>query len=167
MKKYGILFDYFRKCPFLSGMMNIAAKSEWGNTVIIPQGASAVSEYEEKIDALGNYQCVIQPYPSIYEDFQINCYVPYDAKEEALSDTNNVLTYEQVCGVCEWIANQNESGNFPEIGEKIVSVECNPFVPQIKYIDAYTKTVGYFLTVRIRYVNRRVKKRFVEYECDC
>lgn len=166
MNKYGVLFDYFRKCPYLSDMMSIASESEQGNTVILPQGASPAVQYLEQIDTLGNYECVIEPYPSVYEDFQINCYVYYDANDTNPPGYNgNVLTYEEVCGVCDWVREQNENGNFPDIGERVVSIECEPFVPQIQYVDADTNTVGYFITVRLRYVNRAERRR-VDYECE-
>ena len=144
--------------------MSIASDTNRGNTVILPQGASAVVQYQEKFDTLGFYECVIEPYPSVYEDFQINCYEFYDVKDTNPPKINeNVLTYEEVCAVCDWVKEQNEKNNFPEIDEKIISIECNPFVPQIRYVDPDTNTVGYFITVRIRYVNRAQRKS-VEYE---
>lgn len=166
MIDYKTLFEYFRQCPYLADMMSIAAESEIDNTVILPQGASPSVQYQEKIDTLGNYECVVEPYPSVYEDFQINCFVYYDTKDNNPPQYNgNVLTYAQVCSVCDWVTEQNAKGNFPKIGEKIVSIECNPFVPQIQYVDPSTNTAGYFVTVRIRYVNR-AKQRWVEYECE-
>ncbi len=164
MSKYTTLFEYFRKCPYLSELMSIAATTEHGNTVILPQGASPAVQYQEFFDTLGEYNCTIEPYPSIYEDFQINCYEWYDVKDNAPPSRNrNVLTYEEVCSVCDWVKEQNAKDNFPDIGEKIIAVECNPFVPQVRYIDPDTNTVGYFITVRIRYVNRTPRKT-VEYE---
>lgn len=164
MDKYAMLFEYFRQCPQLKRMMSIAAQSEQGNTVILPQGASPAVQYQEKFDVGGWYECTVEPYPSVYEDFQINCYRWYDVKDtNPPSFNDNVLTYQEVCDVCNWIKEQNEANNFPEIGEMIVSIECNPFVPQIRYVDESTNTVGYFITVRLRYVNRTPRKT-VEYE---
>ena len=106
------------------------------------------------------------PYPSVYEDFQINCYEWYDVNDDSAPTRNeNVLTLEQVTSICEWIKSQNDAGMFPDIGEKIVSIECNPFVPQIRYVNPEENTVGYFITVRLRYVNRAQRKT-VEYECE-
>ena len=165
MDKYGVLFDYFRGCPYLKNLMSIAATSKRKNTVILPQGASPAFEYQEQFDVTGAYECVIEPYPSVYEDFQINCYEWYDVNDTNPPQFNeNVLTYEQVCGVCDWIKAQNERGNFPDIGEMIVSISTEPFVPQIRYVDPDTNTVGYFITVRLRYVNRAQGKT-VRYEC--
>ena len=164
MDKYAVLFDYFRQCPYLSKLMSIAGESEKGTTVILPQGASPAVQYQEKFDVNGFYECIIEPYPSVYEDFQINCYEWYDTNDDSPPKLNeNVLTYQEVCGVCDWIKKQNEADNFPDIGELIVSIECNPFVPQIRYVDPETNTVGYFITVRLRYVNRTPRKT-VEYE---
>ena len=163
MNKYARLFEYFRQCPYLKHLMSIASESERGETVILPQGASPAVQYQEAMDVNGNYECVIEPYPSVYEDFQINCYELYDVKDNNPPRYNeNVLTYQDVCGVCDWIREQNEANNFPDIGEMIVSIECNPFVPQIRYVDPATNTVGYFITVRLRYVNR-MSRKIVEY----
>lgn len=164
MDKYAVLFNYFRQCPYLENLMSIAGKSEKGNTIILPQGASPAVQYQEKFDVNGYYNCTIEPYPSVYEDFQINCYEWYDTKDNNPPFYNkNLLTYQDVCGVCDWIKAQNEARNFPDIGEMVVSIECNPFVPQVRYTDPSTNTVCYFITVRLRYVNRIPRKR-VEYE---
>lgn len=159
------LFEYFRECPYLSEMMSIAAESERGNTVILPQGASPAVQYQEQMDVCGDYECNIVPYPSVYEDFQINCYTWYDPNDTSPPAYNsNVLNYEQVCGVCNWVAEQNEKQRFPNVGEKIITIECNPFVPQVQFVDADTNTVGYFVTVRVRYVNR-LRQKVIEIEC--
>ena len=144
--------------------MSIASESNKGNTVILPQGASPVVQYQEKFDVNGFYECTIEPYPSVYEDFQINCYVGMDINDISNPFENyNVLKYNEVVGVCDWVKEQNEANNFPDVGESIISIECNPFVPQIRYVDPDTNTVGYFITVRLRYVNRTPRKT-VEYE---
>ena len=166
MDKYAVLFEYFRQCPYLKNLMSIAAESNKGNTVILPQGASPAVQYQERFDVNGYYECTIEPYPSVYEDFQINCYEWYDVNDDSAPTRNeNVLTLEQVTSICEWIKSQNDAGMFPDIGEKIVSIECNPFVPQIRYVNPEENTVGYFITVRLRYVNRSQRKT-VEYECE-
>lgn len=163
MDKYARIFEYFRQCPELSNLWSIAATEDIGKRVILPQGASSVVSHEDYIDTAGNYQCEIVPYPSVYEDFQINCYEWYDVKDGSPPSQNeNVLTLEAVENICKWVAEQDEKRNFPDIGEKIVSIECNPFVPQIRYVNQDENTVGYFITVRLRYVNR-AQRRSVEY----
>lgn len=164
MLKYAKLFEYFRQCPELKALWSIAATEERGVRVIIPNGASPAVQYQDRFDTLGGYMCDIVPYPSIYEDFQINCYEWYDASDDSAPAKNeNVLTLEQVTSICDWIKEQNDRGNFPEIGEEIVSIECNPFIPQIRYVNPPENTVGYFITVRLRYVNRRqVKSLYYE-----
>ena len=159
MSKYAELFEYFRKCPYLANLMSIASEMKVGNTVILPQGASPAVQYEEEVDALGEYTCDIIPYPSVYEDFQINCYEWYDVNDTSAPKNNiNLLTYEEVCGVCNWVEEQNDNGIFPNIGESVIAIECNPFVPQVRFVDTETNMVGYFITVRIRYVNRRQRR---------
>lgn len=163
--KYAKLFEYFRACPELSDLWSIAATEERGVRVILPQGASPVVQYREKFDVYDNYECEIEPYPSIYEDFQINCYDWYDTGDDSNPSANvNVLTLEQVMSICEWISAQNEAENFPDIGERVVSLEVNPFVPQIRYVNPEENTVCYFITVRLRYVNRKAQRKSVCYE---
>ena len=164
MDKYAVLFNYFRQCPYLKNLMSIASYQEKNNTVILPMGASPAVQYQEQFDVNGYYNCTIEPYPSVYEDFQINCYRGYDPNDTRYSKENeNILTYEEVVSICDWVKAQNEVNNFPDVGEMIISIECNPFVPQIRYVDEKTNTVGYFITVRLRYVNRTPRKQ-VEYE---
>jgi hypothetical protein len=166
MSKYAKLFEYFRQCPELADLWSIAAVEENKVRVILPQGASPVVQYQEKMDTLGNYECNIVPYPSIYEDFQINCYQKYDPNDSTEPfDNYNVLQLETVERICKWVKEQNDIGNFPQIDEKIISVECNPFVPQIRYVNDDEKIICYFITVRLRYVNRAQRKT-VEYECE-
>jgi hypothetical protein len=164
MNKYAKIFEYFRQCPELADLWSIAATEEIGKRVILPQGASPAVQYQEFFDSVGNYNCEIVPYPSVYEDFQINCYEWYDVKDGSAPEHNeNVLSLEAVQSICDWVAEQNSKNNFPNIEEKIISIECNPFVPQIRYVNAEENTVGYFITIRLRYVNRSPRKT-VEYE---
>ena len=166
MSKYTNLFDYFRECPQLRDLWSIAATEDRGVKVILPQGTSPAVQYQESTDALGGYECTIEPYPSVYEDYQINCYSWYDADDESEPQLNeNVLSFEEVQKICDWVAEQDERRNFPDIGEKVVSIECYPFTPQIRYVNQAEQTVGYFITVRVRYVNRR-KRKTVYYECS-
>ncbi len=163
MSKYAKIFEYFRQCPELADLWSIAATEDIGKRVILPQGASPAVQYREFIDSTGGYNCEIVPYPSVYEDFQINCYEWYDVKDgSAPAHNENVLSLEAVQSICEWVKEQNDKNNFPDIDEKIVSIECNPFVPQIRYVNPEENTVGYFITVRLRYVNRAQRKT-VEY----
>ena len=165
MSKYAKIFEYFRQCPELADLWSIAATEDIGRRVILPQGASPAVQYTEFIDNTGGYNCEIVPYPSVYEDFQINCYEWYDVKDGSAPEHNeNVLSLEAVQDICDWVKEQNDKNNFPDIDEKVVSIECNPFVPQIRYVNPEENTVGYFITVRLRYVNRAQRKT-VEYEC--
>ena len=166
MSKYAKIFEYFRQCPELFDLWSIAATEDIGKRVILPQGASPAVQYQEFIDNTGGYNCEIVPYPSVYEDFQINCYEWYDVKDGSDPAKNeNVLSLEAVQSICDWVKSQNDANNFPDIDEKVVSIECNPFVPQIRYVNPEENTVGYFITVRLRYVNRAQRKS-VEYECE-
>lgn len=85
MSKITEIFNYMRTCPQLSDLWSIAATEDVGVRVVLPQGASQKRQYNEKIDALGDYNCEIIPFPSYYEDYHINCYQAYDAKDNILA----------------------------------------------------------------------------------
>lgn len=164
MSKYANLVNYFRQCPGLKKLLGIAGVEERGSCIILPQGASPALQYSDCVDVDGIYKCKIEPYLSVYEDFQINCYKWYDVNDTSRPDGNvNVLSYDEVQSICDWVREQNERNNFPDIGEKVVSIDCEPFVPQIQYVNSQEEIVAYFITVRVRYVNPR-KKKVVEYE---
>lgn len=160
MNKYANLFEYFRQCPELSNLWSIGATEDRGVRVILPQTTSSARQYTDKIDVTGNYTCIVSPYPSVYEDFRINCYMWYDSTENEEPNKNtNILSFTQALSICNWIEEQNEKGNFPEIDEQVVAVECVPFIPQIQYVNEDENTIGYYITVRVRYVNRKKGRR--------
>ena len=97
MDKYAVLFNYFRQCPYLKNLMSIAGEIDWGNKVILPQGASPAVQYQEQLDVCGHYECNIEPYPSVYEDFQINCFVQSAPRDDSEPSENyNVLKLQMV-----------------------------------------------------------------------
>lgn len=165
MSKISEIFNYMRSCPKLSDLWSIAATEDMGVKVILPLGASPAVEYREHIDVTDFYECDVIPYPSVYEDYQINCFQAFDASDSNAPDYNvNILNFDEVQSICDWIAEQNENNNLPVItGKKVVSIECNPFIPQIRYVNVQENIIAYFITVRIRYVNT-AKRRSVAYE---
>ena len=167
MSKYTEIFNYMRTCPQLADLWSIGAAEDVGVSVILPQGASPAVQYQEQMDVYGNYECEIVPYPSVYEDYQVNCYKILDSNDGSAPEANiNVLSISEVQEVCDWVAEQNALGHLPSItGKKVVSVECNPFVPQIRYVDTQRNIIAYFITVRIRYVNP-MRQRSVTYDAE-
>lgn len=164
MNKYAQIFEYLRQCPEMQNLWSIAATEDVGVRVVLPIGTSQSVQYRDFIDSAGNYNCECIPYPSVYDDFQVNCYEWYDVKDSSSPSNNeNVLSIDNVLKVCEWIEEQNDLGNFPDINEKVVSIECISD-PQIRYINEEENTIAYFITIRIRYVNKKQRK-FVYYEC--
>ena len=165
MSKLSELFNYLRECPQLYDLWSIGAIEDNGVKVILPQGASETVAYNERMDVCGNYECETVPYPSVYEDYRINCYTLFDSADDSTPGCNiNVGNFDDVQKICDWIAEQNENGNLPKItGLNVVSVECKPFVPQIQYVDVLNNIVAYFITIRLRYVNT-AKRRCIVYD---
>lgn len=85
----------------------------------------------------------------MHEDYQIDCF----RRAYANQDDFNILTYDDVRAVCDWIEAQNTEKNYPDIGKQIVRVEPIPFLPQVRFKDMDTNIVGYFFTLRITYFN--------------
>ncbi len=158
------LTNYLRQCPELENLLPIAGEAEEGNSIVLPQGASPDKQVNGGYDVNGNFEAEIIPYDVVYEDYHINCYKYYNPRDPKPPERNvNILTEREVKAVCEWVREQNEINNFPHIGEKVICIECNPFVPQVRYVDEANNIVCYFVTVRIYYVNLTPRKT-VEYE---
>lgn len=164
MLKYAKIVEYFRKCPKLNQLQSIASGITVGNTVILPNGSSNRVQQRGSIDTIDVYEHIVDPYLIVYQDYQINCYEFYDVKDTNPPQYNsNVLTLDEVNEVCEWIDKNDDDCIFPDAGETIVAMECIPFTPQVQYIDSLENVIGYYITVRIHYINRK-KKRVVEYD---
>ena len=161
------IFNYMRECPELNDLWSIAGTEDIGNKVILPQGASSKRQYQDSVDIYGNYSCEIVPYATIYEDYQINCFSYYDTKDSSIPEQNvNVLEFDKVQAICDWVENNNENNVLPVItGRKVVAIECNPYIPQVRYVNPEENTIGYFITVRIYYVNT-AKRKSVEFIGD-
>lgn len=160
VSKYDDIFNYLSGCPQLSHLWNIQAEEVNGANVILPLGTSQRRTISEFIDNIGAYNADIKPTPSVYEEYQINCY-----RDVASNDnTFNALTLDDVQAICDWIVEQDENGNLPRIsGKQVVGIEPYPFNPQIRGIDPESRLICYFITVRITYVNT-ARARLVEYD---
>ena len=157
------IFDYMRKCPQLSDLWSIAGVEDVDVNVILPQGASAKRQYVDSVDVIDNYECEIVPYDRFSEDYQIICYKDYVVGDSSSPESNiNVLNFEDVQSICGWVAEQDEALNLPQItGESVVAIECNPHIPQIRFVNTDENIIGYFITVRIHFKNKA--KRSVRY----
>ena len=154
---------YFRVCPELENLLPLAGVEEEGNSIILPQGSSPAKQVNGGFDVTGRFEADIVPYDIVYEDYQINCYKFYNTKDPKPPARNeNILTEKEVRRVCQWVKEQDNIGNFPDIGESVICIECLPFVPQIRYVDDANNLVCYYITVRIYYVNRAERKT-IEY----
>ena len=159
MSKYTEIFNYLKQCPQLYQLWSIYAHEQSGANVILPFGTSQRRTLTDSIDTIGCYTGEIKPLASVYEEYQINCY--RDVQPNA--DEFNFMTLEDVQAVCNWINEQDENGNLPEITDKqVISIETYPFNPQIRYIDPDKNIIAYFITVRITYVNT-AQARTVEF----
>lgn len=150
LSKQTAIAAWLKQCPELNSLWNISAYEQDGANVIIPAGTSYRRKLNERLNAVGGYEADIIPLPSVYEEYQINCY-------RTIVDNDNdfnTLNFEDVEKVIEWITEQDESGNFPQIdNKKIIAVECFPFIPQIQGVDPDTGLICYYITLRITYLN--------------
>lgn len=150
MSKYTEIFNYLEQCPQLYQLWGLYAEEIDGTNVILPFGTSSRRSLQENIDTIGCYNGEIKPSPSVYEEYQVNCY-----KDITPNATEyNFMKLEDVQAVCDWIIEQDENGNLPQLtGKQVISIEPYPFNPQVRYIDPDKNIIAYFITVRITYVN--------------
>ena len=157
MSKQKNITDWLIQCPQLATLYNIAAEQSDGINIIFPSGTGQRRNISDCVDITGYYEADIKPLPSVYEEYQINCY-----KALANSDNEyNVMKIEEVENVINWIIQQDEAQNFPDIGaEKVVAVEPFPFIPQIRFADPSGGFVCYYITLRITYINSAKGRSF-------
>ena len=157
MSKQKAITEWLKQCPLLSSLWNISAYEQDGANVILPTGTSYRRNITDRLGVDGSYEADIIPLPSVYEEYQINCYRTIYENDNDF----NALNYEDVEKVIEWITEQDERGNFPQInGKNIVAVECFPFIPQIRGVDPDTKLICYYVTIRITYINTAKGRSF-------
>lgn len=158
MSKTKAITDWLMQCPELSALWNISAEASDGANILIPSGTSERRSISDKLDVLGWYEADIRPLPSVYEEFQVNCYKGFAEN----NNDYNVMNFEDVENAIEWVQKQDEAQNFPQFdGKQIVSVDVFPFQPQIRGVSVDSNLVCYYFTLRIRYVNT-AKGRAIE-----
>lgn len=151
MSKYQEILDWLKTCPVFAERLYFASAEENdGDNVVIPFGTSARVALNDYWDTNGYYCGSITPLPSVYEEYQVQCFRYIGAEENQL----NILTLDEVQYVCDWIIEQDEKRNFPRItGKRIISVEPFPFNPQAAGRDVETGLWKYIFTLRITYQN--------------
>lgn len=159
MSKTENITKWLMKCPELYSLWNISALTQDGTSIIFPSGSSQRRNLSDKIDITGRYNADIIPFPSVYEEYQINCYKTFTDN----SNDYNIMKYEDVERVIEWIHTQDENGNFPDIGKVVISTECFPFIPQIRAVSPDSRLICYYITLRITYINTS-KERNIQWQ---
>lgn len=149
MSKQTAITEWLKQCPILESLWNISAYEQDGANVIIPTSTSYTRNINESLGTDGSYEADIIPLPSVYEEYQINCYKTIVENDNSF----NALKFEEVESVVEWITEQDEIGNFPNINRTVIAVESFPFIPQIRGVDPDTGLICYYITLRITYVN--------------
>lgn len=166
MSKITDLFDFMIECPELSGLWLITAEADRGTRVIFNRGSSSVYNMQnEMIDVLGGYSGLLMPYPSVYEEFQINMYQPADPRDSNTGENNiNALSYQETENVCTWLFNQNAPDkitgkrNLPKFGdEKVIAIIPTGTTSTIWGYDENKQIIIYAITARVYYVNTQPK----------
>lgn len=148
--------------------MPIAGRQSFYTDIILPVGGSSTASIKGSIDSVGCYEGEIVPIPTIYKDYQINCYRPYDINDTSPPVYNeNALTMEEIDGIFSWVASKDNNMDFPDVSEKVVSVECTSVQPYIRAVDEREKIMCFAVTFRVWYVNEVRKRREVYHELQC
>lgn len=163
--EYTKIVEYLRQCPEIAQLLPIAGEQEAYTDIILPVGGSSTANITGKFDMLGGYEYQLTPIPTIYKDYQINCYRPYNVNDNNPPQYNsNALTLKAVDKIFKWVAEQDNKLNFPDVSEKIVSIECTSVQPYIRGTDETDNIVCYVITFRVWYVNQIRQRRSNYYE---
>ena len=158
MSKNKAIFDWLGTCPVFSSRLSFASgETGDGENVVLPFGTSERRTLTDYIDVDGYYNGTITPSPSVYEEYQVQCFRYIGAEQNEY----NILTLDEVQSVLDWVIERDDAGDFPDIGETVISVEPLPFIPQAAGRDVETGLWKWYFTLRITYVNR-VKGRCVD-----
>lgn len=151
MSKYQEIFNWLKTCPTFADRLYFgSAEENDGDNVVLPFGTSARRNLNDYYDTQGLYCGNIIPLPSVYEEYQVQCFRYIGAEQNDF----NIMTLDDVQAVCDWIIEQDEQGNFPEItGKRVISVEPFPFNPQAAGRDVETGLWKWYFTLRITYQN--------------
>ena len=156
MSKITDLYDYFLTFPRLKKLLPITSDAERGKDIFFPRGSSPIyAVTDENIDVLGNYNSNMRPYPSMYDDWQINLYRGIDINDETQDETNiNIYHYEDVESICNELFARNSKKHFPRYsGEKVFSIFPTGSMPIIWGSDMSKEMITYAITIRVYYVN--------------
>lgn len=150
LSKQQEIAEWLMNCPQFATLWNISAEAVDGANVILPFGTSSRRNILEKTDVAGWYEGEFRPLPSVYEEYQINCYKSFTNNDNIF----NILKLDEVELAVDWIIEQDELQNFPQISnKKVIAVEPFPFIPQIRGVDPETGLICYYITLRITYLN--------------
>lgn len=166
MSKITDLYDYFLQCPHLKSLLPITTEIERGKDVFIPRGSSPVyAIVNENVDVVGNYNSIMMPFPSIFEDWQINCYRYADPNDETQNGDNiNIINHDDVEKICKWLFEKNAKKQLPEYGgEKVFGIIPTETKPGIWGADVDRQQIVYAITIRVYFVNPNER---VEVEVD-
>ena len=120
MSKLTVLTEWLKQCPILESLWNISAYEQDGANVIIPTSSSYRRDFKDEINVAGDYEAEIVPLPSVYEEYQINCYRTIVENDNDF----NTLKFGDVEKVIEWITEQDENENFPQTQKSYVIIYC-------------------------------------------
>jgi hypothetical protein len=166
MSKTTDLYDFFLECPYCQDLLPISADTSRGADVFFPRGSSSIYALQnERLDVLGNYSCTMMPYPSIFEDWQMNCYRETDPNDETQNGNNlNIIAHDEVEKICKWILEKNAKRELPKYsGERVFAIIPTETKPAIWGADALTNEIVYAIIVRVYFVNPE-KMIDIEYE---
>lgn len=163
--EYVKIVDYLRQCPQLAKILPVGGKQDDYVEIVMPNGGSDTAQTSGKIDSLGNFDGGVYPKVVVYNDYQINCYRYYDVNDNNPPQYNeNALTLDEIGEIYKWVAEQDEKENFPDVDEKVVSVECSATQTRIQGVNSSENLVCYPINFRVWYVNNIRKLRNVYYE---
>ena len=148
MSRFEQIYWWLKNCPELANLWAVSATLQDYTKVVLLAGSD--SEYNEASSEQmrGSVHFVSSPKGAVYEDYMIYAYAEY-ADEQ---DDFNIERINDVQAAMDWILEQTDKGNKPEIdGETVITVMRMARTPVMQGEDSENRIIRYFIPIRIYY----------------
>lgn len=165
MNDFDVIYDWLKNnCPALYDLWVVSSLLEDRKNIIQPKTSANMYDvlYESYRD--GGERYIFNPKEPYYFDVDIICYRAFYADQNAY----NLDTIENVQAVCDWLIEQQNSGNVPAFEKNpCYQMEClttRPFIRDqyIRDDDPNSVLVDYAVTIRFYTENPAVKRVVVK-----
>lgn len=163
MSDFNVIYEWLRdNCSPLYGLWVVSSMLDDRKNVIQPNSSENMYDVGFELYCDGTKKYAFQPREPYFFDVDIICYRAFYADQNEY----NLDTLEDVQKVCDWLIEQQNSGNVPQFEADVCyQLECLSAKPFIRNVyeqdgDAGAFLVDYAVTVRF-YTDNPAKRRVI------